>query len=172
MADPDFTRRVPPGDNRERLVCRSCGWVHYDNPKIVVGSVVRHDGGFLLCKRSIEPRAGYWTLPAGFLEENESTEDGARREAREEACVDLEIRRLLAVYSLPGISQVQLIYLAEPVTPSWAAGEETLEVDLFAWDGIPWEDIAFPTVRWALQQAREIEGRDDFPPFGNPVHGL
>src|SRR5690606_12096122 len=107
-----FRRTVPPGDDRERHVCADCGWIHYVNPRIVVGSVCTYEGRFLLCRRDIEPRRGYWTLPAGFLEEGESAEAGAAREALEEANARLAIDALLGVYSIPRISQVQLMYRA------------------------------------------------------------
>lgn len=165
----DFERIIPDGDNRERRVCTTCGFVDYENPKVVVGSVVVHEGRFLLCRRAIEPRRGYWTIPAGFLEHNESTEDGARREAMEEAGATLDIEALLAVYNIPRISQVQLIYKARLATPAFHAGDESLEVQLFDWDRIPWEELAFPTVHWALHQFREVQDRDAFPPFGNPT---
>ena len=164
----NFTRRVPDGDNRERFVCDDCGLIHYDNPKIVVGAVVTYGEKFLLCRRAIHPRKGFWTLPAGFLEEHESTEDGARREAYEEATADIVIEQLLAVYNVPRISQVQLIYKAHLTEPVFSPGVESLEVALFSWDEIPWDDIAFPTVRWALHHAVEIGARTDFAARTNP----
>jgi len=142
--------KVPDGDNRERLVCDDCGFVLYSNPKVMVGSVAHWQGRVLLCRRDIEPRIGYWTLPAGFMENGETTEQGARREAREESGAELEIEHLLAVYNIPRISQVQVIYAARLVSPDVFAGDETREVGLFAWDDIPWADLAFPSVRWAL----------------------
>ena len=165
---PHFERRVPEGDTLERFVCGRCGHVHYSNPKIVVGSVVVHGRDILLCRRAIEPRRRYWTLPAGFLEENETPEDGARREAREEACCDIVLDRLLAVYSVPHISQVQLMYRARLEAPDFCPGPESLETRLFAWDAIPWDELAFPSVHWALHHFRESEGRQDFAPFTNP----
>ena len=107
-----FSRRVPEGDNFHRSVCDTCGFVDYVNPKIVVGSVVTHGDQFLLCRRAIEPRYGFWTLPAGFMEEGETSEQGAAREAMEEANAAIEIRDLLAIYNIPRISQVQLMYRA------------------------------------------------------------
>ncbi len=160
---------IPDGDNRERLVCPDCGFVNYENPKIVVGSVVLWDGRILLCRRAIEPRRGFWTLPAGYLELNESTAQAAEREAREEAQADITIDGLLAVYSIPRISQVQLIYRAHLSSPDFAAGPESLEVGLFAWDQIPWDDLAFPSVRWALDQYREAAATHDFAARGNPA---
>ncbi|MEK9661342.1 MAG: NUDIX hydrolase [Alphaproteobacteria bacterium] len=163
-------REVPDGDNRERLVCRDCGYVSYSNPKIVTGSVAEwpETGAILLCRRAIEPQPGRWTLPAGYLELNESTEAGAVREAAEEACASIEIDRLLAIYNVPRISQVQTIYRARLLSPDVAVGEETLEVGLFDWADIPWDEIAFPTVRWALRHYRESRASDEFAPFGNP----
>lgn len=164
-----FHRRVPEGDTIERYVCGQCGHIHYANPKIVVGSVVTHNDLILLCRRAIEPRKGLWTLPAGFLEEHESPEDGARREAREEACADIRIDALLAVYAVEHISQVQLMYRAALATPEFAAGPESLEVNLFAWNDIPWQELAFPSVKWALRHYRETRGLKVFAPFANPA---
>ncbi|MDZ7629449.1 MAG: NUDIX hydrolase [Parvularculaceae bacterium] len=167
-----FLRVVPAGDDRERDVCGHCGFIDYQNPKIVVGSVADFAGAILLCRRAIEPRRGFWTLPAGYLELGESVEDGARREAWEEARARIVIDRTLGVYSVPRISQVQIMFRARLETPDCAAGPESLDVALFAWDDIPWAEIAFPTVGWALRQWKEVEGRDTFPAFGNPVEGL
>ena len=169
-------RRQPDGDTRERMVCLDCGFIDYRNPLVVTGAVVGWSdpadaeaaGRILLCRRSIDPQRGLWTLPAGFLELGESTEDGARREAREEAGAEIAIDCLLALYNIPRISQVQTIYRARLLAPDIVAGEETLEVGLFAWDAIPWREIAFPTVRWALEQYRAVAGVATFAPFGNP----
>ncbi|WP_022728060.1 NUDIX hydrolase [Fodinicurvata sediminis] len=166
--DSNFENRVPEGDDRERLVCRDCGFVHYQNPKIVVGSVAEWQGRILLCRRAIHPRKGYWTLPAGYLELQEEPLEGALREAREEACAELEIDRLLAVYSIPRISQVQLIYRARLAHHKVACGPESAEVGLFDWGEIPWDEIAFPSVHWALNHHREVRDRQDFAPFANP----
>ncbi|MCK5744570.1 MAG: NUDIX hydrolase, partial [Oricola sp.] len=170
--EPRFVRKVPSGDNMERSVCATCGFVDYQNPKIVVGSVVLHEKKILLCKRAIEPRRGFWTLPAGYLEQHETAEDGTMREAREEACADIEIDRLLAVYSIPRISQVQLMFRARLVDPSIAPGPESEAVGLYAWEDIPWPDLAFPSVGWALRHYRETMDRRDFAPFANPPDGL
>ena len=155
---PDFIRSVPDGDTRERLVCADCGHVDYDNPKIVVGSVVAAGSRVLLCRRAIEPQRGYWTLPAGYLELGETPEEGAQREAGEEAGADISIDGLLAVFSISRIGQVQLIFRArfadEGAASRVQAGEESLEVGLFAWPDIPWAELAFPTVRWALDAWR------------------
>lgn len=135
----------------------------------MVGSVVVCDNRILLCRRAIEPRKGLWTLPAGFLEEHESPQDGARREAREEACVEIVPDALLAVYSVPHISQVQLMYRARIDKPDFAAGAESLEVRLFAWDEIPWDELAFPSVVWALKHYNESKDLSAFAPFSNPI---
>jgi ADP-ribose pyrophosphatase YjhB (NUDIX family) len=163
-----FSRRIPNGDTAERDVCGTCGFVLYRNPKVVTGAVVMEAGRVLLCRRAIDPRRGYWTLPAGYMELGETVEEAARREAREEACADLAIERVLAVYTIPRIAQVQVMFLARLASGGIEAGPESLEVDWFGWDDIPWHDLAFPSVRWALTQARSVEGKPDFAPFGNP----
>lgn len=172
MSAPDtekpFARQVPEGDDRERLVCQDCGFVYYQNPKIVVGSVVEHEGRILLCRRAIPPRVGYWTLPAGYLEEGEAAETGARREAWEEATADIAIDQLLAVYSILRISQVQLIYRATLNDPTVAAGPESQEVAFFARDALPWDELAFPSVHWALRHHEETRGQPVFAPRRNP----
>lgn len=166
MSDTGVTRGpsvrgIPEGDNRERMICAECGFVLYDNPKIVVGSVPRWGDRLLLCRRAIHPRKGYWTLPAGYLELNESTSAGAEREAWEEAFARIRIEGLLAIYDIPRISQVQLIYRALLLDPEVAPGPESLEVGLFEWERIPWEALAFPSVRWALAQEREAQRTGD-----------
>jgi ADP-ribose pyrophosphatase YjhB (NUDIX family) len=168
----NFKRIVPEGDNFERLVCVDCGFINYENPKIVVGSVVHEDmrpgAKILLCRRAIHPRKGYWTLPAGFMEQHETAMAGAAREAWEEATAKIAIDALLAVYSIPRLSQVQLIYRAHLSVPGIAPGPESEEVGFFAFDEIPWKELAFPSVHWALRQDREVEDRTGFAPFDNP----
>ena len=165
---PNFERSIPPGEDRERSVCASCGFIDYENPKIVVGSVATWRGKILLCKRAIEPRRGFWTLPAGYLELGETVEEGAMREAWEEARARLQIDRLLAVYSVPRISQTQLMFRARLAGPDISAGEESEAVGLYAWDKIPWPELAFPTVGWALRHFYETKGSRSFPPFTEP----
>ncbi len=157
--------RVPPDDNMERLVCNECGFINYINPKIVVGSVCTWKDMFLLCKRSINPRSGYWTIPAGYMEERESAIDGAKREAREEACAEIEINALLGVYSIPRLSQVQLIYRATLISPKIAAGPESQSVGLYTWEEIPWDNLAFPSVHWALNHHQQIGDAENFSPL-------
>lgn len=162
-------RKIPDGDDRERLTCPDCGYIAYENPKLVAGAVVTVGDLFLLCRRAIEPRKGYWTLPAGFLELHETPEEGARREAWEEARARIAINALLAVYSIPRISQVQLIYRATLAEPGFEAGPESAEVRLFGWAEIPWGELAFPSVRWALDEFKARLGQAGFAPGINPA---
>lgn len=165
--DEDFRLAIPEGDDRVRRICARCNFIDYVNPKIVAGSVVTKGDLILLCRRAIEPRKGFWTLPAGFMEEGESVEEAAMREAREEACADIHINRLLAVYSVPRIAQVQIMFRAELVSDV-APGPESLEVKLVPWKDIPWSQLAFPTVVWALTHFAETRHADVFAPFSNP----
>ncbi len=166
-----FIRRIPEGDNRERDVCADCGHVAYENPKVVVGTVVVSGSAVLLCRRAIEPRRGFWTLPAGYMELGETLEEGAAREAMEEAEADIAIDGILGVFSIARIGQVQVIFrarFADPDAPHHAAGPESLEVGLFEWDSIPWDRIAFPSVRWALRAWRDNPAGVLGAPVGNP----
>lgn len=169
----EFLRRIPEGDTRERRVCASCGYIAYENPLIVVGSVVSAGDAVLLCRRAIAPRRGYWTLPAGYLELGETPEEGAAREAMEEAQATIAIDGLLALFSIARIGQVQMIYrarFADPARPHFAPGPESLEVGLYTWDAIPWDAIAFPSVRWALDAWRRAgSGPLGGAPAGNPA---
>jgi len=151
-----------------REVCETCGFINYVNPKIVAGAVIHHDGRILMCKRAIEPRSGFWTIPAGYMEQNETAEAAARREAQEEACADIVLEGLLAVYSIARISQVQLIYRARLDEPRFAAGPESLDVALVGFDEIPWADLAFPSVHWALRHFDAVRTLTSFAPFTNP----
>ncbi len=166
--EPRFHRAVPVDDTLERDVCTHCGFVSYQNPKIVVGSVVRTEGGILLCKRAIEPRKGYWTLPAGYLEQHETPEDGARREAMEEACATIVLSDLLAVYTIARLSQVQLIYRSE-LAGGYAPGPESTAVDVFRFEDIPRDEIAFPSVHWALDHDDYLQRGGTGQPFSNPA---
>jgi ADP-ribose pyrophosphatase YjhB (NUDIX family) len=159
---------IPSGDTRVRAVCDTCGFVNYVNPKVVVGTVATWNDRVLLCRRAIEPRKGFWTIPAGYLEEHETAQDGALRETREEAGAEVAIDALLAVYSVRRISQVQLIYRARLASPELAPGAETAEARLFAWNEIPWSELAFPSVAWALGHLREVGYAVAFPPRTNP----
>ena len=143
---------VPGGDNRHRHVCGSCEAVHYENPKIVVGCVPVWEDRVLLCRRAIEPRRGYWTLPAGYLELGETTEEGALRETAEEAGIEVELDGLCTVFSLPDINQLHMLYRARLTQPVWACGSETLEIRLVDTADVPWAELAFRTVRETLER--------------------
>lgn len=152
------TVRVPEGDHRPRHVCSACGTVHYQNPKIIAGCVPEHDGRILLCRRAIEPRLGFWTIPAGFMENGETTQDAARRESLEEAQAEVEIGSLLAVVHVLHADQVHVMYRARLPRPHFGPSAESLEVRLCREDEIPWADIAFRSVDFALR--RYLEDRD------------
>jgi len=166
-----FIRNIPDGDNRERSVCSDCGFIAYENPKVVVGSVIVERGEVLLCRRAIDPRRGFWTLPAGFLELGETDEEGAAREAWEEAEARIEIDGLLGIFSISRIGQIQLIFRARFAgAPAFAPGSESLEVALFPWNAIPWDTIAFPSVHWALDAWHRIGAGPLGPPARNPAN--
>lgn len=164
-----FSRRVPDGDELTRQVCDHCAHVVYENPKIVVGSVVLHDGKVLLCRRAIEPRKGYWTVPAGYMELGETPQEGAIREAREEANATLKLGGLLAIYTIKHLSQVQMIYRATLASLEFSSGPESLDVRLFGFDELPLDDIAFPTVHWMLADIQKVLAGETALPFGNPA---
>ena len=146
---------IPEGDNRLRFVCTHCGTIHYQNPKLVVGSLPVWDGDgelkVLLCKRAIEPRHGYWTLPAGFMENNETTAAAAIRETVEEAGANIELGPLFSMLNVAHVHQVHLFYLARLIDLDYAAGIESLDVQMFSEREIPWADLAFPTIRTTLE---------------------
>ena len=149
------THRVPEGDTLARAICDACGTIHYVNPKIVVGCIPVLGDRILICKRAIEPRYGLWTLPAGFMENNESASQGAAREALEEANARVEIEDLYTVYSIPHISQVYMMFRARLLDADVSAGAESLEVKLVHEEEIPWEQLAFAMVRRTLQHFLE-----------------
>ncbi len=144
--------RTPEGDHFARFVCSHCNVVHYQNPKLIVGCVPEHAGRILLCKRAIEPRLGYWTIPAGFMENGETTQDGARRESFEEALARVEIGSLLAVVHVLHADQVHVMFRAKLPDPHFGPSPESLEVGLFHEDEIPWSDLAFRSVDFALKR--------------------
>ena len=165
--------QIPDGDNRPRYVCAQCETIHYHNPKLVVGSIpvwdVDGDVRILLCKRAIEPRHGFWTLPAGFMENNETTAEAAVRETEEEAGADIDIGALFSLLNVAQVHQVHLFYLARLRSLEFAAGIESLDVQLFAQRDIPWDELAFPTIRKTLElffddcvRVRESGGRFGF----------
>ena len=144
--------KIPPGDNLPRFICERCGTVHYQNPNVVVGCVPVWQDKVLLCKRAIEPRSGYWTIPAGFLENRETLQEAAIRETREEALAAVDLGPLLAVINVAHASQIHMMFRARLVEERFGAGEETLEAALYDEAGIPWSLIAFPSVRFALER--------------------
>ncbi len=161
------TRRVPENDTHERWVCESCDTIHYQNPKLVVGCIAQKDGKILLCKRAIEPRYGYWTLPAGFMEIGESLAQGAARETLEEACAEVEIGHLFAAVDVVDAGQVHIFFTAR-LLGDFGVGEESLDVALYDTDEIPWDDIAFRSGHFALKKYLEDRGEN----HGVHVHEL
>lgn len=143
--------RIPPGDNLPRHICDACQTIHYQNPKMVVGCIPEWEDRILLCRRAIEPRYGLWTLPAGFMENGETTMQAAARETREEANAEVEIGHLYSLYSLPHINQVYLIFRSRLLNTDYSPGVESLETRLFSETDIPWDTLAFPVVRKTLE---------------------
>lgn len=168
---------IPEGDNRLRQVCTHCGFIHYENPKNVVGCLLEWQGKILLCKRAIEPRYGYWTLPAGFMENKETCLAGAAREAHEEAKAECEDLSLFAVYNLPRISQVYIMFAGRLRDGFAEASDESLEVGLFSQNDIPWDELAFPVVTETLtryferkhERISEVYYADIFSRPGDPL---
>lgn len=148
-------RAIPEDDEHERDMCGQCGTVHYQNPKIIAGCIPCWEERILLCRRAIEPRRGYWTLPAGFMELNETLEQAAEREAREEAMAEVEIGSLYTMFSLAHISQVHVFFRGTLKQPDFGPGRESLEVGLFAMEEIPWNELSFTSVRMTLQMLEE-----------------
>ena len=144
--------RIPEGDTLPRHVCGACSAIHYHNPKIVVGCVPEHEGRILLCRRAIEPRLGFWTIPAGFMENDETLQEGAARESLEEALAQVEIGSLLAVVHVLHAHQVHVMFRARLHRPDFGVGAESLEVTLYEPGQIPWAELAFPSVRFALER--------------------
>ena len=146
-----ISRRVPPGDNRERDLCEHCGAVHYQNPRMVVGTLPVWENKVLLCLRAIEPRANTWTLPAGFMELAETLSEGAERETQEEAGVRIELGHLYTVIDLPQVDQVHVYFLAQALGPELDPGPETLEARWYGLDEIPWDNLSFRSVSTTLK---------------------
>lgn len=155
--------QTPTGDTRERFVCQSCHKVHYQNPNVVAGVVAHSGEKVLLCRRGIEPQKGYWCLPAGFMENGESSDQAAAREAVEETYAKLEMQSLYAVFNLPHIDQVYMYYLAKLEDENIGAGRETIEAGLFAEDEIPWDQLAYPTIAAVLKQYFLDRKDNNFP---------
>jgi ADP-ribose pyrophosphatase YjhB (NUDIX family) len=155
--------RVPEGDHRPRHVCESCGTIHYQNPKLVVGCVPEHEGRILLCRRAIEPRRGYWTVPAGFMENGETLQEAAARESQEEALADVRIGSLLSIVHVLHAEQVHVFFRAQLPEARYGVGAESLEVRLVTAAEIPWAEIAFPSTEFTLRRYLEdrAAGRED-----------
>lgn len=166
LAGP-ITKAIPEGDNVPRLTCTDCGFIQYENPKIIVGAICEWENKILLCRRAIEPRVGYWTPPGGFMELDETTAQGAAREVWEEACARVEIREMLGLYEVPHIGQVQIFFRAQMLTPEFSAGPESQEVKLFSQDEIPWDELAFSSSTWAMK--RYFNGETG---VGHSLHSL
>ncbi len=156
------SKKIPSGDNLPRFVCDVCQAIHYHNPKIVAGCIPEWEDQILLCRRAIEPRAGLWTYPAGFMELGEGTEQAAVRETLEEAQAKVAITRLHSVLSLPHIGQVYMTFIGRLQEKSFAAGFESLDVRLFPRTGIPWDEIVFPVVKDALHRYVDDAARGEF----------
>jgi len=154
--------RVPPGDHLPRYICDACGTIHYQNPRLVVGCVPEHEGKILLCRRAIEPRRGYWTVPAGFMENGETLQQAAARETHEEALARVEIGSLLSIVHVLHAQQVHVFFRAVLLEPIHGAGAESLETMLVEPKDIPWSDIAFPSTDYTLRRYLEDQavGRD------------
>jgi ADP-ribose pyrophosphatase YjhB (NUDIX family) len=149
--------KVPEGDHLPRAVCTACATIHYDNPRIIAGCVIEVDGKILMCKRAIEPRHGFWTIPAGFMENGESVQQAAAREAMEEALAHVQIGSLLAIVSVLRAHQVHIMFRArlDPAHPQFGVGPESLESQLYAESEIPWREVAFLSVEFALRRYLE-----------------
>lgn len=143
--------KIPEGDNRLRSVCDSCGMIHYQNPLMVAGCLPVHNNQVLLCKRAIEPRKGYWTLPGGFMELGETLEQAAARETQEEAGAQVKVKELYTLFNILHVGQVSVFFLADLPSPEYSAGDESEEVELFSEEDIPWDDLAFPTITKTLK---------------------
>lgn len=147
-----LTFDIPIGDTRQRYICQNCGTIHYQNPKIIVGTVPIYEDKILLCKRGIEPRKGMWNFPAGFMENGETMLEGAKRETWEEAGVQVAIERMHSACHVPHINQVLMFFLARLPKPEFSAGIESEEVRLFKIEEIPWSEFAFPSHRFILEK--------------------
>ena len=158
----DIALITPAGDHRERYVCPACATVHYENPKIVCGVIPVFADKVMLCRRGIEPRFGKWTLPAGFMENGETVEEGAERELYEEAVATVSLGPLLTVLSVPYISQVHMMYLGTMSEAKYATTPESTEIALFSEQDIPWKELAFRTVKTALEHYFECRRNGEF----------
>lgn len=154
--------RIPADDNRARHICSACNMIHYQNPRMVIGSIPQWEDKVLLCRRAIEPQYGKWTLPGGFMENGETTAQAAIRETLEETCARIAIIDLYSMYSLPYINQVHLLFRAELLDLNFGPGQESLEVKLFSETEIPWDELAFRPVRYSLEHYFAERGKGQF----------
>ncbi len=154
--------KIPPGDLLPRHVCGACETIHYQNPTIVVGCLPEWDGRLLLCRRAIEPRAGRWTYPAGFMETGETIEEAAVRETWEEAQARVELVSLYGVFSLPHVSQVYVVFRGRLLAPEFGAGSESLDAQLIPPEKIPWDELAFPVIHETLVRYVRDQGQGRF----------
>ncbi|MDH5485259.1 MAG: NUDIX hydrolase [Gammaproteobacteria bacterium] len=154
-------RSIPEGDHLPRFVCSECHSIHYENPRIIAGCIPELDNKILLCRRAIEPKYGLWTLPAGFMENNETTLLAATRETMEEANITLESPSLFSIFSIPHISQVYMFYRGTINSAITGPGTESLEIALFSEAEIPWNDLAFPVVSETLKLYFEHQHNHD-----------
>ena len=155
--------KIPEGDNRPRDCCTVCDLIHYTNPKIICGTIPVRGESVLLCKRAIEPRYGKWTLPGGFMENGETVSQGAFRETTEETNTEVEMGELYAIFNVPQINQVYMLYLAKVVADDYSSTSESLDVKFFTENEIPWDDLAFPFVPKVLKSFFSDLKQGDFP---------
>jgi len=160
--------QIPEGDHRPRHICVECGIIHYSNPKVVAGCLVEHDNKILLCKRNIEPRKGSWTLPAGFMENLETSAEGAARETFEETLATVKVGNLFVYYDIPHISQIYMLYLASMDKADYGPTPESSEVSLLSESEIPWDKIAFPVITKTLEHYYTAKKSGNF----NLQHGV
>lgn len=165
-------QRIPEGDNRLRFVCPQCQTIHYQNPRIIAGCMPVWGDQVLMCRRAIEPRRGFWTLPAGFMENGETLEQAAARETMEEACARVHAMHLYTLFDLPHINQVYMLFRAELSDLNFAAGEESLDVRLFDEQDIPWSELAFPTIGRTLECYFADRREQHYPVRNEPLETL
>jgi ADP-ribose pyrophosphatase YjhB (NUDIX family) len=166
----EVAKAIPKDDDRERYICPGCETIHYQNPNIVTGTIPVWEDKILLCKRAIDPRYGLWTLPAGFMELDETTQEGAIRETLEESNARVEIQQLYTVINLPNANQVYMMFLSRLLDLDFSPGVESLKTELFTEDEIPWDELAFGTIKETLTHFFEDRKRGSFPlRFGDIV---
>ena len=166
----DIIFDIPDGDNRQRHSCKKCGYIHYQNPRIITGCIIHREGKVLLAKRAIEPRYGKWNLPAGFLEQNEDVTTGAARESLEETGFEVKVSHLQTIYSVPHVSQVFMLFVAEIITKKFDNPSETLEMEFYNEKDIPWDEIAFSSNTFAIKKFFENNNTSNKVYVGQKPH--